>query len=126
MYSPRESQKSKDNHGVEETDQVATATHFSKKIKIYPPKKALLSTGQIGEELTQRGEEGDILTKKQTNIKKTQSFNVKRNEKTRKFNARQRWSKLNNVLRTISLLQRHRTKIINDPVSHSTIQLKST
>ncbi|CDW89741.1 UNKNOWN [Stylonychia lemnae] len=47
--------------------------------------------------------------------------------KTKKFNsanaanmnkrdkAKQRWSKLNNVLRTISLLQRHRTKIINDP-----------
>jgi hypothetical protein len=29
--------------------------------------------------------------------------------------AKQRWSKLYNVLKTISLLQRHKTKIINDP-----------
>ena len=96
-------------------DQVATATNFTKKIKVYPTTKGRFSTGQMTEE--QLKKEGDYMNKKQLMLKKTQSFTVKRTDKPRQFNARQKWSKLNNVLRTISLLQRHRTKILNDPVS---------
>ena len=43
----------------------------SKKIKIYPTKKGIQSTGQIGEENTQRGDTDDYVAKKQVNVKKT-------------------------------------------------------
>eukprot|EP00347_Sterkiella_histriomuscorum_P005682 403355666 len=55
----------------------------------------------------------DLLRNKTTLNKKLSS--KQQQYMSKKEKAKQRWSKLYNVLRTISLLQRHKTKIINDP-----------